>query len=250
MSLSSTGSTHRLLHIVHVTVLHKYHTLLACSMVCNRRWHLPWNPWVVWHPAWLITEGGCLNLSMDTMHLWMWRLCAYSPSFTKWPLSADVPLNHIIACDCLLQVVNIIVFHRLHMLLSSIESTCHCLNTCTTYYCLIQVVHGIIVYTGRTCYCLIQVVHVIVLSDASLSRLKLVRFMFVQVPVCKNTDCAIGSTLSWSLSSQHFSIKQLIYQILEKQGMKLFIYFTSDFSSCLWYYKVTSFQYDEFVFEQ
>ena len=47
----------------------KGHTLLACSMVCNMSWHLPWILKLVWHPARLIKEGGCVQLSMDTMHL-------------------------------------------------------------------------------------------------------------------------------------------------------------------------------------
>ena len=47
----------------------KGHTLLACSMVCNRSSHLPGNLKQVWHPACLIKEGGCVNLSVDTMHL-------------------------------------------------------------------------------------------------------------------------------------------------------------------------------------
>ena len=49
--------------------IRKGHTLLACSMVYNRSWHLPWNPQLVWHPARLIKEGGCVDLFMDTMHL-------------------------------------------------------------------------------------------------------------------------------------------------------------------------------------
>ena len=42
---------------------------LACSMVCNGRWHLLGNPKLVWHPARLIKEWGCVDLSVDTMHL-------------------------------------------------------------------------------------------------------------------------------------------------------------------------------------
>ena len=38
-------------------------------MVCNRCWHLPLNPKIVWHPACLMIEGGCGDLSMDTLHL-------------------------------------------------------------------------------------------------------------------------------------------------------------------------------------
>ena len=38
-------------------------------MVCNRSWHLPGNPKLVWHPARLIKEGGCVDLSVDTLHL-------------------------------------------------------------------------------------------------------------------------------------------------------------------------------------
>ena len=38
-------------------------------MVCNRSWNLPVNPKLVWHPARLIKEGGCVDLSMDTLRL-------------------------------------------------------------------------------------------------------------------------------------------------------------------------------------
>ena len=41
----------------------------AHYMVCNRSWHLPGNPKLVWHPARLTTEGGCVNLFIDTLHL-------------------------------------------------------------------------------------------------------------------------------------------------------------------------------------
>ena len=41
----------------------------AHLMVCSRSWHLPGNPKLVWHPAYLIKEGGCVDLSMDTLHL-------------------------------------------------------------------------------------------------------------------------------------------------------------------------------------
>ena len=41
----------------------------AKGIVCNRDWHLPGNPKLAWHPARLITEWGCVELSMDTMHL-------------------------------------------------------------------------------------------------------------------------------------------------------------------------------------
>ena len=38
-------------------------------MICNRSWHLPGNPLPVWHPARLIKERGCVDLSVDTMYL-------------------------------------------------------------------------------------------------------------------------------------------------------------------------------------
>ena len=38
-------------------------------MVCNRSWHLTGNTKLVWHPARLIKEERCVDLSMDTMHL-------------------------------------------------------------------------------------------------------------------------------------------------------------------------------------
>ena len=41
----------------------------ARLMVCNSSWHLPGIPKLVWHPARLINEGGCVDLSMDTLHL-------------------------------------------------------------------------------------------------------------------------------------------------------------------------------------
>ena len=41
----------------------------AYAMVCNRSWHLPGCPKLVWHPARLIKEGVCVDLSMDTLHL-------------------------------------------------------------------------------------------------------------------------------------------------------------------------------------
>ena len=37
----------------------KGHTLLACSMVCDRSGHLPKNPKLMWHLARLIKEGVC-----------------------------------------------------------------------------------------------------------------------------------------------------------------------------------------------
>ena len=38
-------------------------------MVCNSSWHIPGNPKLVWQRARLIKEWGCVNLSIDTMHL-------------------------------------------------------------------------------------------------------------------------------------------------------------------------------------
>ena len=38
-------------------------------MVCNRSWHLPGDPKLVWHPARLTKEWGCVGLFMDTLHL-------------------------------------------------------------------------------------------------------------------------------------------------------------------------------------
>ena len=37
--------------------------------MCNRSWHLPGNPKPVFHPACLIKEAGCVDLSMNTMHI-------------------------------------------------------------------------------------------------------------------------------------------------------------------------------------
>ena len=38
-------------------------------MMCNRSLHLLGNPKLVWHTARLIKDGGCVDLSMDTLHL-------------------------------------------------------------------------------------------------------------------------------------------------------------------------------------
>ena len=38
-------------------------------MVCFSEWHLPGSPKLVWHSARLIKEGGCVDQSMDTLHL-------------------------------------------------------------------------------------------------------------------------------------------------------------------------------------
>ena len=38
-------------------------------MLCNRSWHLPGNPKLVWHPARLIKEGECVDMTMGTLHL-------------------------------------------------------------------------------------------------------------------------------------------------------------------------------------
>ena len=47
----------------------KGHTFLACSMVCSRSCHLPGNSRLLWHPVRFIKGGGCVDLSVDTMHL-------------------------------------------------------------------------------------------------------------------------------------------------------------------------------------
>ena len=99
----------------------------AHLMVCNRSWHLSGNSKLVSHPARLIKEGGCKDLSMDTLYLrdplvlfgsegstLTLRLFLLSPRIillchcsstmtkdylllisygTKWPLCVDVPLN-------------------------------------------------------------------------------------------------------------------------------------------------------------
>ena len=41
----------------------------APLMVCNSGWRISENPQLVWHPARLIKEWGCVDLSMDTLHL-------------------------------------------------------------------------------------------------------------------------------------------------------------------------------------
>ena len=101
---------------------------MACSIVCNRSWRLPGNSKLVWHPARLIKEGGCVVLSMHTLHLKyplvlfgsegsaltlplsplsprIIMLCHCSSTMTKdqflvilygtkWPSCVDVPLTH------------------------------------------------------------------------------------------------------------------------------------------------------------
>ena len=45
---------------------------------------------MVWHPARLLKEGGCVDLSMDTLHLnyplvlFGSEVCLYSPSFSSF----------------------------------------------------------------------------------------------------------------------------------------------------------------------
>ena len=94
-------------------------------MVYNRSWHIPGNPRLVMHPARLIEEWGCVDLSMVTLHLKYplvlfgyegsalslplllsprrIMLCQFfnydkGPLFASicgagWPLCVDVPLN-------------------------------------------------------------------------------------------------------------------------------------------------------------
>ena len=95
--------------------------------MCKRSWHLPGNPKLVWHPACILKEWGCMDLSKDTLHLKyplvlfgyegsaltlplfllsprIIMLCHWSSTMTedyslivshgtKWPLCIDVPLN-------------------------------------------------------------------------------------------------------------------------------------------------------------
>ena len=44
-----------------------YHSLNY--MVISLLWHLGGNPNLVWNPARLMKEGGCVDLSVDTMHI-------------------------------------------------------------------------------------------------------------------------------------------------------------------------------------
>ena len=122
----------------------------AHLMVCNRSWHLPGNRKLVWHPTRLITELGCVNLSMDTLHLsytlvLFWSegstltptlvllsprinmLCHCSPTMTKdhfllisygtkWPLCVDVPLNT-------------------YSFIQSVDSRCWFVNRCHIWSC-------------------------------------------------------------------------------------------------------------------
>ena len=63
-------------------------------MVCNRSWHLPGNP------ACLIKEGGCVDLSMDTMHLkYPLVLLGYVGSALTLPLFLLSP-RIIMLCHC------------------------------------------------------------------------------------------------------------------------------------------------------
>ena len=73
----------------------KEHTLLACSMVCNRSWYLPGT--LVWHPARIIKEGGYVDLSMDTMHLKdILALIRSEGSALTLPLSLTI----VMLCHC------------------------------------------------------------------------------------------------------------------------------------------------------
>ena len=99
----------------------------AHLMVCNRSSQLLGNPKLAWHPARFIKEWGCVDLSMDILHLTyplvlfgsegsalflpLFRLspriiilCLCSSTMikdhflpiaygTKWPLCVDLPLN-------------------------------------------------------------------------------------------------------------------------------------------------------------
>ena len=44
--------------IRHIKQTCKGHTLLHCSEVCNRSWHLSENPKLMWQPTRLIKRGG------------------------------------------------------------------------------------------------------------------------------------------------------------------------------------------------
>ena len=75
-------------------------------MVCNGSWHLPGSPKLVWHPARLIKEGGCVDLSVDTMHL-------------KDPLILFLDLKALLF---------LFVFFFFHIL----NNLCHCFSPITT----------------------------------------------------------------------------------------------------------------------
>ena len=69
-------------------------------MVCNRSWHLSGNPKLVWHPACLINEWGCVDLSMNTLHLkYPFVLFGSEGSAFTFPLFLLSP-RIIMLCHC------------------------------------------------------------------------------------------------------------------------------------------------------
>ena len=90
----------------------------AHLMVCNSNWHLLGNPKLAWHPARLIRQWGCVDLSMDTMHL-------------KYPLV-------LFGCEgSALTLPLLLLSPRIIML-------CHCSSTMTED-------HFLILYYGTKC---------------------------------------------------------------------------------------------------
>ena len=67
MKYKSAQTIH--IRVVVMTEWSKALPLLACSMLGNSSWHLPWYPKLVWRTARLIKEGGFADPSMDTMRL-------------------------------------------------------------------------------------------------------------------------------------------------------------------------------------
>ena len=88
--------THTYMHAyIHTSPLQGAHL-----MVCNRSWHLPGNPKLVWHPVRLIKEGGCVDLSMDTQHLkYSLVVLVYEGSALTLPLVLLSP-RIIMVCHC------------------------------------------------------------------------------------------------------------------------------------------------------
>ena len=68
-------------------------------MVCNRTWHLLRNPKLMCHPDRFIKEEGCVDLSMDTLHLKYPLVLFGSEEFVTLSLFLLSP-KIIMLCDC------------------------------------------------------------------------------------------------------------------------------------------------------
>ena len=121
----SVNTLTTVLEYPHCETLSFKHSYSICYLARgSRSWHLPGKPKLVWHPARLRNEWGCVDISMDTLHLRYWyplvlfgslvlhfflsprtiMLCHCSSTVTKdhflhtsygtkWPLCVCVPLH-------------------------------------------------------------------------------------------------------------------------------------------------------------